>query len=867
MCAMRRIRSCFASFALASFFVVGSSCFVACGGANGDTTGGPGDDSGGGGNDSSSGDVGGDGPGFDVGGDAKADGGDAKTEGGTDTGVSTDTGTDGGHVIPGCGFDSDVDGITDDIEGKGKGPLGKDIDTDGDGTPDFLDLDSDNDTIPDAVEWITSGCDVPFADSNDADGDGTPNFQDLDSDANGMLDKDEACPPASMPGAPAGCTGAKPSDFEGDGVGDWVDFDNDNDGHDGKLGLEDKYEVVDGSGTYVGLIDTDGDKVFDLYDVDSDGDFIADLDDGIADPDSDGKANFRDTDSEADGVGDACEARAKAAPVAADLKLPVIDTDGDGTPDYTDKDTDADLLVDGLEDKNGNCLVDSGETDRLKADTDGDGVSDMVEVTLVSEACATDPTCTPGKLGMFYFIEPYSTDGSAAPTPTKSTLALSTTLNNGDVGFVVDTTYSMSGEISNLKSSLATTIIPALAAKIPNLGVGVAGHDDVPNNTYGDCAALPPFTSRPDTVWYQPAGFIVDVSSGGTTIPAGVTAAQTEVNGLNLGNGDDTPEAQVLALVHGIDGSAISWPAAGGCAAGSIALDDGDGGVTTFGAFHFRTKALPIIVEITDAPWHNGITAGSTTVHDAYSFSTFKSSDLVSKMNAIGAKFIGVAADNGGRAAGGPGGNPYLDEAYVTDNTGSNVATTAFTGCAAGKCCTGVSGAAIAPDGPGGTCRSVYSINTTGTGLGSSIVDGVFALLATIKFDVYVQAYNDPAATIDVVGDFMQKVEPNPAGGTDPVTGSVCVTIPLLGGMADKWTGPKAVVAGADGTNDTILGVNPGNYYCFDVVPKANTTVAATTTVQTFTAWLRVLAQKPTGGTFSLGKDRQVLFLVPPVIN
>jgi hypothetical protein len=431
-------------------------------------------------------------------------------------------------------------------------------------------------------------------------------------------------------------------------------------------------------------------------------------------------------------------------------------------------------------------------------------------------------------------------------------------LNNGDVGFVMDTTYSMSGEIANLKSSLSGTIIPALAAKIPNLGVGVAGHEDVPNGVNSSCTALTSPPLPPDKLWFQ-TGYIVDVSAGGLTIPAGITAAQNQTNALALGDGYDLPEGQALAMIHGINGDLISWPAGSGCPASSVAADTGTAGVT-FGALHFRTAALPIIVEITDAPWHNGIRAGTTVTHDNYGFTTFTSADLVTKMNALGAKFIGVAADNGGRASTGP----YGDEAYVTDNTSSNVPPSAFG--ASGNCATGVGGALIAPDGPSGTCRSVYSCNTDGTGLSTSIVNGVYAILASIKFDVYVQAYN-PGAT-DVVGNFMQKVEPNPAGGTDPVTGSVCVTF-AASQEKDQFVGPKAITAGTDGVYDTIKAVNPGSYYCFNVVPKANTVVPATSAAQTFTAKLRVLAQKPAPatGTFALGADRDVLFVVPPIVN
>jgi len=799
-----------------------------------------------------------------------------------DTTPPSDGAPGDGGIIPGCGMDTDGDGIIDLIEGKGKGPGGKDVDTDGDGTPDYLDLDSDNDGIPDKVEWFKGGCmTTPFEDLNDADGDGIPNFQDLDSDGNGYPDKDEACPPVGMPTGPSSCVPNIPSDFDGDGVPDFLDFDNDHDSvsKDKSIGLSDKTELSDSTGKYIGLVDTDKDGIPDLYDRDSDNDFILDLEDGITDPDADGKPNFRDDDSDGDTVSDWCEARAKATASAADYDLPLLDTDSDGVPDFLDKDSDNDLLSDGKEDKNNNCLVDTAETDRIKADTDGDGVGDMVEVTLLGVPCAKDPACTPAKSGKFYFLEPYSKDGSAKPTPTTSPLALSTKLNKGDVGFVVDTTYSMSGEISNLKSSLSSTIIPALATKIPDLGVGVMGHDDVPvSDTFGSttpywgsCTPYPTLGLPADQIFYIPStGTIRDVSVGGVTVPAKVTEAQTAVNALRLANGDDLPESQVPALLRALRGDALSWSASSICPAGSFAADPGDG-VTNMGALRFRKAALPILIGISDAMFHNGRKAGSTVVHDAYTgigASLPTETTLVTAINAVGAKFIGVAAadtstpdtDAAIRNVASVN-SAYGDMAYITDNTGSNVPPAAF----GGTCKTGIGGAAVAADGPGGTCRLIFSLRHNGTGLGTTIVDGVYALLAAVKFDVYVQAFKDPADTVDSVDAFMEKVEPSPTGGTDPVTGGVCVTFPSTQ-VADNFHTPKAI-AGAGDIKETITGVNPGPLYCFNVVPKPNITVVATTDVQIFRAWLRVLAIKPTGGTFTLGSDREVIFLVPPVLN
>jgi hypothetical protein len=768
-----------------------------------------------------------------------------------------------------CTEDTDGDTIPDVVEGRCTLR-----DTDGDTNPDYIDPDSDNDTIGDKLEWAGGGCDetVPL---NDADGDGTPNYRDLDSDNNALPDSIEICPPFAALialGRPS-CSAATGYDFDGDGVMDFLDNDNDHDSPSSALevGLEDKNELVNNAGVYVTPpIDTDGDSVPDLYDVDSDNDFIFDLVDGLADTDLDGVRNFRDRDSDGDKVPDACEARNKAAPVSTDLPTALRDTDLDGKPDYLDVDSDADLLTDGLEDKNFNCLVDSCESSRVSKDTDTDGVDDFVEVTLdTGGACwASTGSKTPANQGKFYFIEPYSADGSLAPTPTTSPLALSTKLNKGDVGFVVDTTYSMSGEIANLKSSL-NGIITSLATKIPDLGVGVAGHDDVPDGINGSCTGYAPLSLPPDKAWYLPTnGYVRDVSIGGVINSTGVSQAQTAVNGLRLADGYDLPESQTLALLHAIGGNALSWGAGSGCPAGSVAGDFGDG-VTNFGGLHFRKAALPILIAVSDAVFHNGRKIGSGSLHDVYgggSAGLPNMNDLLASIKAANARFIGVAAADASTASTdaairvvGSANSAYGDMAFLTDNTSSYVPPSAF----GGTCKTGIGGATVAADGPAGTCRLIFSLRHDGTGLGSTIVDGVNALLNAIKFDVHVQAI--PAAgPVDSVNAFMQKVEPSPTGGTDPVTGATCVTF-SASLLTDRYKTPKAV-AGAGDILETITAVNPGPLYCFNVVPKPNTTVAATAVAQTFTATLRVLAENGTT-TLTLGADRDVLFIVPPIVN
>ncbi|EYF00141.1 hypothetical protein [Chondromyces apiculatus] len=149
-------------------------------------------------------------------------------------------------------------------------------------------------------------------------------------------------------------------------------------------------DTVEGEG------DTDGDGTPDHLDLDSDNDGIPDeIEAGLTpqnpvDSDTDGTADFRDLDSDNNGISDTVEAGANpAAPV---------DTNGDGTFDYADFDNDGDGIPDGVEivgedadcDGDGepdplstveapkDCDTD-GVEDFMSSDTDGDGISDLVE--------------------------------------------------------------------------------------------------------------------------------------------------------------------------------------------------------------------------------------------------------------------------------------------------------------------------------------------------------------------------------------------------------------------------------------------------------------------------------------------------------
>ena len=102
--------------------------------------------------------------------------------------------------------DSDGDGISDIEEGYT-------LDTDNDGTPNYLDIDSDGDNIHDTTEWSNA----THPSHSDVDGNGELDYLDLDSDGDNLNDTIESVMDMLSP------------DLDYDG--NWRDTDSDGDGH------------------------------------------------------------------------------------------------------------------------------------------------------------------------------------------------------------------------------------------------------------------------------------------------------------------------------------------------------------------------------------------------------------------------------------------------------------------------------------------------------------------------------------------------------------------------------------------------------------------------------------------------------------
>jgi hypothetical protein len=468
--------------------------------------------------------------------------------------------------------DADGDGIGDTFEGSAQS-----VDTDGDGTPDYLDSDSDGDGLPDALEGGTGG-DTERA-PVDSDADGTPDFRDIDSDGNGIFDSSEGA-----------------GDLDGDGIADFADLDNDGDG------LGDATEI--GSNPSAPP-DTDGDGAPDYEDTDADGDTIADRHDAGVDTDRDGQPDFQDLDSDNDGLDDATEAG------DADPATAPVDTDGDLIPDFRDPDSDNDGLADSLERESG--------TDPTREDSDGDGVSDLVEVSAGTDPL--DPADSPRTRGDFVFEVPYL----EPPLPENDTLDFSTEVSQADVVFAMDSTGSMLGEIDTLKASIVT-LTDTIRASVPNAGFAVTGYEDFPGG--GGLPGNQPFYLRHRVMTTNTAEGLASIT------------AQVNTYSTFAGSGGDGPESgwEMLWQIMTGAGTALggaSVPAFDPATAYPATPPAGEE-IGDLPGVGFRDGSLPIVVWFTDAPNHSPGVAGAATVDMALAELTARSARIVGVVSADG---------------------------------------------------------------------------------------------------------------------------------------------------------------------------------------------------------------------------------------
>ena len=432
---------------------------------------------------------------------------------------------------------------------------GTDVDSDGDGKLNFEDKDADGDVIRDIIE---AGDQVLETLPIDTDQDGTPDFLDLDSDNNCISDQVEAIK-----------TDGGAEDSDADGTPDFQDFDNDDDG------ILDVTEVGACEGG-VGM-DSDGDGTPDYLDLDSDADGIGDVfeagttvfSDEPVDSDGDGVADYLDSDSDNDGTSDAIEGGTDG-----NTNLAPRDTDGDGRSDAQDADADGDSLPDADERALG--------TDPYDPDTDGDGYSDGAEV--IAE---TDPLDASSVIDGIYVEVPER-------TTVEHNFDFELILEMGDIGFVIDTTCSMGGTISAIRSEFAT-LVTELADVLPDAAYAVAHHDDYPYGGFGSVG-----TDQAFFLHQQVTDDLADV--------------QTGLNALATHSGNDGPEDGTEAVYQAASGAGYDMDCDGNLdtltdvvpfladpsdpfgGTGGQWYDSSTTGGGTGGGMGFREYSLPVIV-------------------------------------------------------------------------------------------------------------------------------------------------------------------------------------------------------------------------------------------------------------------------------
>jgi len=324
--------------------------------------------------------------------------------------------------------DTDNDGLSQNVDANNTGQPGSGNglglpDADGDGIPNYVDLDSDNDGIGDVLE--AGGADInndgKIDGYTDSDADGYAD--NVDSDVGNDGTAENSANALLKTGADVNNDGRTDSypfkNMDGDAIPNPYDLDSDGDGitdtreagfvdadsngrADGSVGSNGWNTTIDAMPA-VTLLNTDGSGNPDYLDIDADNDGVPDNVEGIA--------TFsylfpQYADSDGDGIDNAYD---NIAGFGGNGITP-NDQDGDTIPDYRDTDTDGDGLGDIIEgnDLNGNCAADDLVT-LTSIDTDGDGLDDRFDANNAS------PRATSGRMGTGGSITGDPTPGSITP--------------------------------------------------------------------------------------------------------------------------------------------------------------------------------------------------------------------------------------------------------------------------------------------------------------------------------------------------------------------------------------------------------------------------------------------------------------------
>jgi hypothetical protein len=245
-------------------------------------------------------------------------------------------------------------------------------------------------------------------------------------------------------------------------------------------------------------------------------------------------------------------------------------------------------------------------------------------------------------------------------------------LVKADVVFLIDTTASMQDEIDAVRDSLRDRLAPAIDAAIPDAEIAVATFADFPVDPFGDAGQ----GDSPFRLHLQ--------------VTDDLSRVQAAVNGIELGNGRDEPESQTEALfqVATTEGLEPFVPPSLGCPSG------GSGYVC------FRNDALPVVLLITDAPFHNGPDGRNAYDSGSITPRPHTYDEALTELQRLRVRVIGFDSGDG---------EARIDLSRVATDTG-----------------------AVSPGGG----PLVFDIGRNGERLGTGVVDAIRQFAEGVSFDI-----------------------------------------------------------------------------------------------------------------------------------
>jgi hypothetical protein len=345
-----------------------------------------------------------------------------------------------------------------------------------------------------------------------------------------------------------------------------------------------------------------------------------------------------------------------------------------------------------------------------------------------------------------------------------------------DLFVLMDTTGTMVAPFGAFGTQLSSAILPGIADLVPDLWYGLGRFDDYPVSPHG----------FPPDVVYE---LRLRMSESADDLQAAVDALGTH-------SGGDLPESQVPAL----------WATATGEGLGSFLEPQTECEETEFGYPCFRRGALPIILLVTDAVFHNAY--DDSNPYTVVTPEPPSYADTMAALNEIHAKLVTVWA-----------GEQCEQLAWDT-------------------------GSVTADDD-----TLVYSVTGPGYDFGGTVTAGFDALINEVPFvDVAAKARDDDSDELDAT-IFVGSLEPDTEGGlADPLEPTeICV-----GGL-------PTLDVDDDPEPDLFGEVLPGTRVCFHVIPAQNDSVPQEEEPQVFRVFVEVH-----GSDVTLLDTRDVYFVVPP---